>query len=220
MQPGRKQAELEHLLGNDGVQRALVFARTKRGADRIVRSLNKSGVAAQAIHGDKTQSQRERALEAFRSGRTRLLIATDIAARGIDIADVTHVINYDLPNEPEAYVHRIGRTGRAGAGGIAIALCTAEERPHLAAIEKLIKLRIPEAPASGKPASRPQLAVGEAAQPARGQPARGQQAKGQQARGQQARGQAARGQGAKGRSKKRPQRHAGQNDTMPAWLMA
>jgi len=150
---GAKLPELQHLLAGDSVDRTLIFVRTKRGADRIVRALAKASVPAQAIHGDKSQPQRERALEAFRNGTNRVLIATDIAARGIDVANITHVINYDLPNEPESYVHRIGRTARAGAGGIAISLCTSEERPHLAAIEKLIKQHIPEMDASGAPAA-------------------------------------------------------------------
>jgi ATP-dependent RNA helicase RhlE len=143
VRPGGKLSELERLLVGNSVERALVFARTKRGADRIVRGLAKSGVAANAIHGDKTQPQRERALDGFRSGATRVLIATDIAARGIDVPNITHVINYDLPSEPETYVHRIGRTARAGAGGIAITLCTPEEREQLDAIQKLIRQQIP-----------------------------------------------------------------------------
>jgi ATP-dependent RNA helicase RhlE len=143
VRPGGKLSELERLLVGNAVARALVFARTKRGADRIVRGLAKSGVAATAIHGDKTQPQRERALDGFRSGTTRVLIATDIAARGIDVPNITHVINYDLPSEPETYVHRIGRTARAGAGGIAITLCTPEEREQLDAIQKLIRQQIP-----------------------------------------------------------------------------
>jgi ATP-dependent RNA helicase RhlE len=155
VRPGGKMSELERLLGGDAVERALVFARTKRGADRIVRGLAKSGIAAKAIHGDKTQPQRERALDGFRNGATRVLIATDIAARGIDVPNITHVINYDLPGEPETYVHRIGRTARAGAEGIAISLCTPEEREHLDAIEKLIRQRIPAAAADAVATARP-----------------------------------------------------------------
>ncbi len=149
VRPGGKLTELERLLGGNAVGRALVFARTKRGADRIVRGLAKGGIAASAIHGDKTQPQRERALDGFRSGATRVLIATDIAARGIDVPDITHVINYDLPNEPETYVHRIGRTARMGAGGIAISLCSPEERENLDTIEKLIRQQIPARHAAG-----------------------------------------------------------------------
>ena len=150
VRPGGKLSELQQLLGGGSVKRALVFARTKRGADRIVRGLSRGGVASQAIHGDKTQPQRERALAGFRNGKTHVLVATDIAARGIDVADITHVINHDLPNEPESYVHRIGRTARAGAGGVAISLCTGEERKHLDAIQRLINQRIPEMEASGQ----------------------------------------------------------------------
>lgn len=140
---GGKQATLAQLLAGEDVERALVFSRTKRGADKIVRGLARDAITAQAIHGNKSQRQRERALSGFRSGATRVLIATDIAARGIDVPDVTHVVNYDLPTETEAYVHRIGRTARAGAGGIAISLCNQGERDALRAIEKLIRKSIP-----------------------------------------------------------------------------
>ncbi len=119
--------------------RGLVFTRTKHGADKLVRKLNAAGAPAHAIHGNRSQGQREKALNAFRSGKTRILVATDIAARGIDVRDVTHVVNYDLPNTPETYTHRIGRTGRAGATGIAVSFCSGEERPFLRAIEKLTR---------------------------------------------------------------------------------
>ena len=115
----------------------LVFSRTKHGADKIVKNLNGAGISAQAIHGNRTQGQRERALKAFKRGDTRILVATDIAARGIDIQGVSHVINFDLPNVPETYVHRIGRTARAGATGTAISFCSPEERSELRAIERL-----------------------------------------------------------------------------------
>jgi ATP-dependent RNA helicase RhlE len=138
-----KAAMLADLLRGETVERTLVFTRTKHGADKVVRGLDKAGIAAQAIHGNKSQSQRERVLAEFRTGKIRTLIATDIAARGIDVDGISHVINYDLPNEPESYVHRIGRTARAGATGIAISLCDAEEAPYLRAIEKLIRLTIP-----------------------------------------------------------------------------
>jgi superfamily II DNA/RNA helicase len=138
-----KPAVLAHVLRQEPVDRALVFARTKRGADKVTRALNKSGIAAEAIHGNKSQSQRERVLAAFRAGRVRTLVATDIAARGIDVGGISHVINYDLPDVPESYVHRIGRTARAGAAGIAITLCSGEEAPLLRAIEKLIRISIP-----------------------------------------------------------------------------
>ncbi len=130
---------LRELLAADGVRNALVFTRTKHGADRLTRQLHRAGVKAEAIHGDKSQNARERALEGFKRGKTRVLVATDIAARGIDIVDLSHVVNYDLPVEPEAYVHRIGRTGRAGQSGIALSFCGIEERSLLADIERLIR---------------------------------------------------------------------------------
>jgi ATP-dependent RNA helicase RhlE len=139
----RKRIVLLDLLRDPNMGRTLVFTRTKHGADRVVRYLGENGVGADAIHGNKSQPQRERALAAFRSGETRVLVATDIAARGIDVDGVTHVINYDLPNVPESYVHRIGRTGRAGAAGIAISLCDNEERAFLRSIEKVIRMKVP-----------------------------------------------------------------------------
>jgi ATP-dependent RNA helicase RhlE len=140
---GKKRALLAELFADADMSRALVFTRTKRGADKVARYLSGSGVAVSAIHGNKSQNQREAALASFKAGRIRALVATDIAARGIDIDEVTHVINYELPNIPEAYVHRIGRTARAGAEGIAISLCDAEERAFLRDIEKLIRQSIP-----------------------------------------------------------------------------
>ena len=130
---------LLHLLSGDSIKNALVFTRTKRGADRVARQLSRARVRAEAIHGDKSQNSRERALADFKRGATRVLVATDIAARGLDIVDLSHVVNFDLPAEPEAYVHRIGRTGRAGASGIALSFCGFEERPLLASIERLIR---------------------------------------------------------------------------------
>ena len=121
----------------------LVFTRTKHGADKVVRGLQKAGFAAEAIHGNKSQNQRERVLADFRNGKLRTLVATDIAARGIDVDGVSHVVNYDLPNIPESYVHRIGRTARAGADGIAISFCDHEERAFLRDIEQLIRITIP-----------------------------------------------------------------------------
>jgi ATP-dependent RNA helicase RhlE len=138
-----KPALLVTILRQEPIERALVFTRTKRGADKVVRALTKAGLAAEAIHGNKSQNQRERVLAAFRAGRVRTLIATDIAARGIDIDGITHVVNFDLPNIPESYVHRIGRTARAGADGVAISFCDAEERAFLRDIEKLIRMSIP-----------------------------------------------------------------------------
>src|SRR5262249_22741430 len=138
-----KPALLAEVLRSEPIERALVFTRTKHGADKVVRVLAKAGFQAAAIHGNKSQGQRERALAAFRAGEVRTLIATDIAARGIDVEGISHVVNYDLPNIPESYVHRIGRTARAGADGIAISFCDHEERPFLRDIEKLIRLSIP-----------------------------------------------------------------------------
>jgi ATP-dependent RNA helicase RhlE len=125
------------------IDRALVFTRTKRGADRVVRDLALSGIRATAIHGNKSQSNRQRALDNFKSRRTPILIATDIAARGIDVEGISHVVNYDLPYEPETYVHRIGRTGRAGASGIAVSFCDQAERKLLKAIERLTRVALP-----------------------------------------------------------------------------
>jgi len=136
---------LRHLLEGPAVKNALVFTRTKHGADKVTRQLERHNVRAEAIHGNKSQNARERALGNFKRGRTRVLVATDIAARGLDIAELSHVINFDLPNEPESYVHRIGRTGRAGASGIALSFCSFEERPFLAGIERLIRKHLPVA---------------------------------------------------------------------------
>jgi ATP-dependent RNA helicase RhlE len=133
---------LAHLLKTWPVTRALVFTRTKHGADRLVRQLRQANLPAEAIHGNKSQSARQRTLANFKSSRTHILVATDIAARGIDVEGISHVLNYDLPAEPETYVHRIGRTGRAGACGMAVSFCDAEERSYLAAIEKLIRQRL------------------------------------------------------------------------------
>ena len=138
-----KPGALAGILSDEAVDRALVFTRTKHGADRVVRSLVQSGIPAEAIHGNKTQGNRERTMGAFRSGRIRILVATDIAARGIDVDGISHVINYDLPNIPETYVHRIGRTARAGAAGFAISLISSDEMPFLRAIERLIRLQVP-----------------------------------------------------------------------------
>lgn len=138
-----KPVLLIDLLQDKSIESALVFTRTKHGADRLVRSLSKAKITAQAIHGDKSQNARQTALNNFKSGVTRLLVATDIAARGIDIEELSHVINYNLPNIPETYVHRIGRTGRAGYSGIAISFCEHEEIPYLKDIEKLTKQKIP-----------------------------------------------------------------------------
>jgi ATP-dependent RNA helicase RhlE len=138
-----KRPLLSQMLKDPAVSRALVFTRTKHGANRVAEELARSGVQADAIHGNKSQTARTRALERFRTGAGRVLVATDIAARGIDVDGITHVINYDLPNVPESYVHRIGRTARAGRSGVAISFCDAEERACLRDIEALIKVRIP-----------------------------------------------------------------------------
>ena len=140
-----KRTVLARVLRQQGMGRTLVFARTKHGADRIVQHLTATGMNANAIHGNKSQGQRERALSAFKTGQVPVLVATDIAARGIDVDGVTHVINYDLPDVPEAYVHRIGRTARAGAAGSAISLCDETERGQLKGIERLIRLKLPVA---------------------------------------------------------------------------
>ena len=137
-----KTALLALVLKANPVERALVFSRTKHGADKIVRQLGTAGIAANAIHGNKSQPQRERAIALFRSGEIRVLVATDIAARGIDITGVSHVVNFDLPHVAEQYVHRIGRTARAGADGVAIAFCSEDERPLLRDIERLTRQRI------------------------------------------------------------------------------
>ena len=141
-----KAALLALYLQNSEVERALVFSRTKHGADKIVRQLAAAGIGASAIHGNKSQAQRERAITAFRSGEMRVLIATDIAARGIDVPGVSHVVNFDLPDVPEQYVHRIGRTARAGAEGIAIAFCAPDERGNLRDIERTTRQRLPVRP--------------------------------------------------------------------------
>ncbi|MBE6906501.1 MAG: DEAD/DEAH box helicase [Ruminococcaceae bacterium] len=138
-----KRRLLLYLLKNPALVSVLVFTFTKHGADRVVRELEKGGVHAQAIHGNKSQNARQNALNAFKNGDIRVLVATDIAARGIDIDELSHVINYDLPNIPETYVHRIGRTGRAGLGGTAISFCCFDEKESLAEIEKLIGKKIP-----------------------------------------------------------------------------
>jgi ATP-dependent RNA helicase RhlE len=140
---GKKQALLQGILRAAGCERALVFTKTKRGANMVAERLLRSGIEATAIHGNKSQSARQKALEAFRHRRVQVLVATDVAARGIDIDGITHVINFDLPIEAEGYIHRIGRTGRAGAKGVALSFCSASERRELRAIEKLIGQKVP-----------------------------------------------------------------------------
>ena len=139
---GEKQALLTLTIKGEPIDRALIFTRTKHGADKVVRGLEGAGIRAMAIHGNKSQSQRTTALQAFRSGEIKLLVATDIAARGIDVSGVSHVINFELPNVPEQYVHRIGRTARAGAEGIAISFIADDERPYLKAIERATRVKL------------------------------------------------------------------------------
>lgn len=138
-----KKTLLLELLQGGSIDSALIFTRTKHGADKVARTLERSRITAQAIHGNKSQSARQSALNNFKAKRTQVLVATDIAARGIDVHELSHVINYDLPNIPETYVHRIGRTGRAGLGGTALSFCDREERPYLRDIQKLIAKQIP-----------------------------------------------------------------------------
>ncbi|MCM1988285.1 DEAD/DEAH box helicase [Oceanirhabdus seepicola] len=142
---GKKQKKslLKHLLKDESIDSVLVFSRTKRGANAITKDLVKVGIEAEAIHGNKSQNARQRALSNFKEGKIRVLVATDIAARGIDVNELSHVINFDLPEVPETYVHRIGRTGRAGFEGSAIAFCDVEEKAYLKSIEKLIRKTIP-----------------------------------------------------------------------------
>lgn len=143
VQKAKKRDVLVQLLSDPVFERTLVFTRTKHGADRVARHLHKAGIPAHAIHGNKSQTARERALGEFKSGKACVLVATDIAARGIDVRDITHVINFDLPNVPESYVHRIGRTARAGRDGTAISFCADDERVHLRAIEREIRAAVP-----------------------------------------------------------------------------
>ena len=138
----QKRQLLSELMKDVSLNRVIVFTRTKHGANRVAEHLSKTGVAAEAIHGNKSQNARQRALELFKTGKARVLVATDIAARGIDIDHITHVINFELPNEPESYVHRIGRTARAGGTGIAISFCDSSERAYLRDIERIIRMKI------------------------------------------------------------------------------
>ncbi|MBD0271615.1 MAG: RNA helicase, partial [Acetobacteraceae bacterium] len=166
---------LAKLLRGEGVDRVLVFARTKHGADKVVKQLAQDGLSANAIHGNKSQGQRERALMEFKTGRAPILVATDIAARGIDVDGVTHVVQYDLPDVPESYVHRIGRTARAGASGEAVALVAPDETDKLRAVEKLIRQSIPAEDLrqdKSAPLNRPQQAGGGGGRQRQGQRAR------------------------------------------------
>ena len=153
----QKRQLLERMLRDQSVLRALIFTATKHGANRLAQQLVRAGIESEAIHGNKSQSARERALDAFRRGESRVLVATDVASRGIDVEGISHVINYDLPNTPESYVHRIGRTGRAGAVGEAISFCDPAERRLLVDIERLIKRRLPVNGAAPAPTAPPLL---------------------------------------------------------------
>ncbi len=155
VEASRKSAALAHLVREGNWYQCLVFTRTKHGANRLAQKLDKAGLEAEAIHGNKSQNARTRALEGFKSGRVRVLVATDIAARGIDIDGLPHVVNFDLPHVPEDYVHRIGRTGRAGAEGEAVSLVSPEERKQLRAIEKLIARDLPRSQLDGFAADLP-----------------------------------------------------------------
>ncbi|MBY8975157.1 DEAD/DEAH box helicase [Rhodobacteraceae bacterium NNCM2] len=163
LEHSEKRARLAEILNTPEATCTIVFTRTKRGADRVMQNLGKDGIEAEAIHGMKSQNARQRALDAFRKGRIKVLVATDIAARGIDVKEISHVVQYDLPDEPEAYVHRIGRTGRNGAEGVAIALCSPEERDKLKAVEKVTRSRLlpegaPEHISTKAPRRRPNKA--------------------------------------------------------------
>jgi superfamily II DNA/RNA helicase len=171
-----KPAVLAEILRDEPIDRTLVFTRTKHGADKVVRGLAKAGISAHAIHGNKSQNQRERVLAAFRKGQVLTLVATDIAARGIDVDGISHVVNFDLPNVPETYVHRIGRTARAGAAGVAISLCDAEEAAYLRDIEKLIRMSIPATDQRRFPRqARPTTLQGRTARPSSHAPDKRQQ---------------------------------------------
>jgi ATP-dependent RNA helicase RhlE len=161
----RKDDLLAHLLRDPAIDRVIVFTRMKHMANRVAEKLARVGVTASAIHGNKSQSARTTALAGFKAGRVRVLVATDIAARGIDVDGITHVINYDLPAEPETYVHRIGRTARAGADGDAISFCSAEERDDLRAIERLVRRPVPVESAHPYHSETARTAIGAAARP-------------------------------------------------------
>ncbi len=162
VEAAKKRDLLVELFADETMSRVLVFTRTKRGADRVAKALDEAGIDASAIHGNKSQGQRERALGAFRDGKTRVMVATDIAARGIDIDSVTHVVNFELPEVAEAYVHRIGRTARAGNAGQAISLCDHEERDLLRAIERLTRVNIPKSDRRGEAGPKPARVVRQA----------------------------------------------------------
>lgn len=218
-----KRSLLTEILRDDeSIRRVLVFTRTKHGADRVAKQLTQAGINADAIHGNKSQSQRERALLGFRQGKVRVLVATDIAARGIDVDGVSHVINFELPNVPESYVHRIGRTARAGADGMAISFCDVEERAFLRDIEKLIRQPVPVVEEHAYRSTVPfrQGSAGPAPRQHRGRPqGQGQrpQGQGQRPHGQ---GQRPQGQGQRphghGHQGQRPAQQGGERRAAPA----
>jgi ATP-dependent RNA helicase RhlE len=211
-----KSGVLAQLLKQEPVDRALIFTRTKHGADKVVKTLEKAGISANAIHGNKSQNHRERVLAAFRTGEIRTLVATDIAARGIDVDGISHVVNFDLPNIPESYVHRIGRTARAGAEGVAISLVAgAEEMGYLRDIERLIRITLPREDrrtpgsrdAAPAPAKRPAQHRGGRAAP-RAHTARSQDSRGHESRGHESRGHEA---APASKGPRRPRRGGGTN---------
>ena len=212
-----KSGVLAQLLKQEPVDRALIFTRTKHGADKVVKTLEKAGISANAIHGNKSQNHRERVLAAFRTGEIRTLVATDIAARGIDVDGISHVVNFDLPNIPETYVHRIGRTARAGAEGVAISLIAgAEEMGYLRDIERLIRITLPREDrrtpgsrdAAPAPAQRPAQQHRGGRSAPRAHTARSQDSRGHKSRGHESRGHEA-APGSKG--PRRPRRGGGNN---------
>ena len=176
MEGSGKRGKLVELLRDPAMGRVIVFTRTKRGADRVAEQLEAAGVGADAMHGNKSQGARQAALERFRNGRARVLVATDLAARGIDVAGITHVVNFELPNEPESYVHRIGRTARAGATGVAISFCDGSERAYLRAIEKLTGVKLTVMSGTPPTETKPPPRGGQQQQRNGGQPHRGQMA--------------------------------------------
>jgi ATP-dependent RNA helicase RhlE len=213
VETARKRVLLAELYAEAALSRTIVFTRTKRGADRVAKHLEMCGVSCASIHGDKSQAQREKALAAFKSGKLRALVATDIAARGIDVSDVTHVINFELPNVPESYVHRIGRTGRAGAKGQAISLVGDDERNLLRDIQRTTRQTIP----SFDRRNDAYLAQAQAAQAHLNFPAPGEDhgTGGRGARGEKPQGRGGQGRGAGGGGG-RGQPHRDANGARPA----
>jgi ATP-dependent RNA helicase RhlE len=198
VEQNRKRSLLEQVLRTDGVGRTLVFTKTKRGANRVSEDLARSGFKATAIHGNKSQAARQRALEEFRRERVQVLVATDVAARGIDVDGITHVVNFELPLEPECYVHRIGRTGRAGASGVALSFCSSVERGLLRDIERLIGRKVD---VDGDH-PQPQLAEGESSQ----KPPKQHQGASRPRRGRWSQGRSASSNGGNASKRRRPRR--------------